>query len=111
MHPLVKNVPLLKVLCELKGYQRQILLEALDTNSTKTIKKSLALLLKKGHKLKCRDKIQSCIKANKKCLGIILSPSGQSLKRTKKELVSLGGNPLLLLLASALPLILDLIKK
>lgn len=111
MKHLREQLPLLQVLSELKGYQRQIIIDALDSKGCAALKSCLKLVATKGSKLGCANKLRKCVSANRKSFDNILYKKGRSQSVTRREIARVGGNPLLFILSAAIPLILDLIKK
>lgn len=105
------HLPLLHVLKTLKPYQRQIIIDHLDDDSCDSLTYCLSTVVKQVDKLKSKKKLQGCVKANKKQFCKILSPAKtKKLRQGKKRaLTQVGGNPLGLILSTAIPLLLSLI--
>jgi len=108
-----KYLPLIQVLKELKPYQRQILVEHLDEDACKTLGFCVSTVLKKGGGLSNRNQIKCCVKSNKLLIGKIIKPNKTKREGKAKQqaLALFGGNPLALILSTAIPILLDLIRK
>ena len=101
-----KIITLLQVLKELKGYQRQIILDHLDDASCAAVSESILYLLKKGASKD--SKLKRCMSQNKVCLRSIIN--NKSTKKRKRALAKVGGGPLGFMLSSVLPLLVNLIS-
>ncbi len=103
-------LPLLFVLSELKEYQRQIVLEALNEKSNQAIVGAITYLLKHGsHGVREKQAVIDCIRENKKDIHHLLSKKSLSLR--KKKLAKFGGGPLGLILSAVIPLLLKTLLK
>ena len=102
-----KYIPLLQILSEMKGYQRQIILDHLDNESCVAVSDSILHLLKKTKNN--NPSIKKCVAENKRCFKSILNDKNK--KKKKRALAKVGGGPLGLILSSVVPLLVDLIVK
>jgi len=114
MHPskLRTYLPLIQVLKELKPYQRQLVVEHLDSEACQTLGFCLSTVLQKGSNLSNKNQIKCCVKANKVLIGKILKPpkSKKGQKAKQQALTLFGGSPLALILTTAIPMLLNLLK-
>ena len=101
-----KYIPLLQILSEVKGYQRQIILDHLDHESCSALSDSILHLLKKTSN---NAPIKKCLAENKQCFKSILN--GKNKKKKKRALAKVGGGPLGLILSSVIPLLINFIAK
>ncbi len=104
-------IPLLHVLKSLKSADRVIILAHLDDHTRDAIYKTVSNVLKSKrvpiqNRIHLRDNLGS-FKSDFRCL---ISKDSSSVQK-KKKLTQLGGNPLSLILDTALPLMLDLFPK
>ena len=109
MTVLTDNIALAQVLSELKNYQRQIILQYLDDKGCNVIKSYADLILHKGHKSPAQKKIKRLIETNKNDLYDVMMTT--SKKKSKSKIAKIGGNPLALILSTAIPLVVELLKK
>lgn len=110
MRPAVrKHIPLLYVLNQLKDYERQIIIDSLDEEATQAIERCVTTVLQKKRKLGGgqQEKLQTCIQQNSEGFGNILKRGKGRTKR--RELARLGGNPLAMIIATALPMLMKLL--
>lgn len=106
------HLPLMQVLKKLKHYERQIIVDHLDDKACRSLKKCLQTVLKQGKKVpeKERSKLTRCFRRHKPLFTKLLAGSGAGFG-DKRTLARLGGNPLALILSTAIPLLLDLFHK
>lgn len=114
-----KNIPLFQILKELKNYQRQIIIDHLDDESCSSLSSCIATVLLNGEKIRNKNEIKSCLKNNKCHFQKILSSHRKAKSRNikkkaspfskKRALARIGGNPLQLILSTAIPLLLELL--
>lgn len=106
------HLPLIQVLKKLKHYERQIIVDHLDDKACRSLKKCLQTVLKQGQKVpeSERSKLSRCFKRHKPLFTKLLSEGGGGC-RDKRTLARLGGNPLALILSTAIPLLLNLFRK
>ena len=104
------HLPLMQVLKKLKHYERQIVIDHLDDKACLELKNSLHTVLTKKSKVPEaeRAKLKRCLKQNHALFSKLLTPKTGKCSQ-KKTLARLGGNPLALILSSAIPLLLNLI--
>ena len=113
-----KHIPLFQILKELKPYQRQIILDHLDNDSCESLSYCIATVLKsKNKKISDQNKkeLGSCIKDNKSLIIRILKEGKGSSHRQhlskKRALAKIGGNPLGLILTTAIPILMELLNR
>lgn len=117
--PKIKHhLPLLSVLQKLGANERQILVDHLDKDACDTLQFCLTKVLQEGKKR--RKKTQSnlmtkLVRENQSNFECILGVCGKKKKKlTHKQkrlaLAKIGGNPLALILSTAIPLLLNMIK-
>lgn len=112
MKGLKDKIPLFHVLRELKPYQRQLILDHLDSKSCRSIISCVKCVLKAGKSKKSKDvQLQKCIKQHHQVFAKLLSSSKKGKKSSARMLARVGGNPLGLILGAAIPLIMNLFKK
>ena len=106
------HLPLLQVLRQLKNYERQIVVDHLDAQACGALKKCLQTVLKGKKKVSAveQDKLGRCLKRHKLLFSQALSAKGGAGSE-RKALAKLGGNPLALVLSTAIPLLLQLLSK
>lgn len=107
-----RHLPLMQVLAKLKHYERQIVVDHLDEAGCKALKVCLKTVLRKKTKVpeSLKPKLGRCFKQHRHLFAKLLADrSGGSAG--KKTLARLGGNPLALILSTAIPLLLDLIRR
>ena len=112
MTRLKKHLPLLQVLKEMKGYQRQIIVDHLDIHACDALSDCISTVIKKRNVISSRKKkkLSPIIKANRKILAQVIGTNKTNafLKKRKRNLAKIGGNPLLSILTTAIPLLLGL---
>ncbi len=108
-----KHLPLIQVLKEIKPYQRQIVVDHLDDDACQSLGFCVSTVLSQGNSLINRKQVKCCVKANKSTIkNIIKSPKTKKQRQAKKHaLAAFGGGPLALILSTAIPLLLNLLKK
>lgn len=114
MKQLKTHLPLFQVLKELKAYQRQIVIDHLDSKSCNSLSSCIKSVLKQGPKIKKNKKqLQLHIRQNQKELSRLFSNSKKkkSYHSKKKILARIGGNPLALILSTAIPMLMNLFRK
>ena len=109
-----KHLPLMQVLKELKNYQRQIVLDHLEPSACDSLVKCISTVLKHGNNSKKlnsqkKGKLRAIVKKNKKNFAKIISKSARKNVK-KRALAQMGGNPLALVLSTAIPIILELMR-
>lgn len=107
-------IPLLQVLKEMKGYQRQIILSHLDNKSLELICDGVGCVFKKHPQQidsRVRKKVFGVARQNRKKLQLLMSGRQKNLSSKKRALIQLGGNPLALILSTAIPLLMNLFRK
>jgi Mg/Co/Ni transporter MgtE len=106
-----KVLPFLQVLRELRPGQRSILLSHLDDESCEMVYEAVANVLKNSKVTAAkRRRLKKALEPHKKCLRTLISKkSSKSTKR--KNLAAVGGFPIGTILATALPILLDLFTK
>ena len=104
-------IPFLQTFKDLRPNQRGILINHIDDKSCEILYEAIANVLRSprisdGQKKKLRRALQ----AHKSCLrSLISSKTSKTVKR--KKLQQIGGFPLATILATAVPLVLDLLMK
>ena len=102
------HLPLLQILKEMKGYQRQIVVDHLNPKATRCLKNCITLVLKKKPKNKkavTNQTLKKHIQQNQQAFKHLLSSNG---KNTNRMLARVGGNPLATILSTAIPLLMSL---
>jgi hypothetical protein len=104
-----KVLPFLQVLKQLRPGQRSILLSHLDNESCEMVYEAVANVLKNPKVTPAkRRQLKKALAPHKKCLRSLVSKKRSSgLKR--KDLASVGGFPLGLVLSTAIPLLLNML--
>jgi len=108
-----KHIPLFQVLKELKDYQRQIIVDHLDDSTCKSLANCIASVLRKSRRISHHQKqqIKRAVRIHQKFLKKIISaegsPKNSGSKRLKTSLTRIGGEPLGLLLSTAIPLLVE----
>ena len=110
----VLHLPLYQIIAELPPAKRQILLQHLDAKSTGALARALKDLLGRRRDqavipARLRRGIVRAVHANRPAFKTIVSRGGVNARR--EALASVGGNPLALLLSTAIPLVLGEILK
>lgn len=114
--PQVKqHLPLLSVLRKLGQDERQIVVDHLDKNACNTLQFCLSKVLKEGKKSKKTAKLMTkLVRENKKNFETILGLGKKkklSHKQKRLALAKIGGNPLALILSTAVPLLLNMLRR
>lgn len=110
MSPTRKHIPLLYVLNQLKDYERQIIVDSLDSEATAAIERCVRTALVKKKRGGGQDQLQAHIRQNKEGFGRILKKGGKAQTK-RRELARLGGNPLATIITTALPLLVKAVAK
>lgn len=109
------HLPLLSVLQKLEASDRQILVDHLDKESFDTLQFCLKKILQEGKKKKKKsESLTNLVREHHLTFESILglgSKKKKSFKQKRLALAKIGGNPLALILSSALPLLINLLKK
>lgn len=104
-------IPFLQTFKDLRPNQRSILIGHIDDKSCEILYEAIANVLRSprisdGQ----RKKLRKILQAHKSCLrSLISNKTSRTLKR--KKLQQIGGFPLATILATAVPLVLDLLMK
>ncbi len=101
--------PLLLVLSELKNYQRQIILEALNSKNDKAVRKAICFFLKHAKSPSDKEKVLQCMEGNKKDF-LHLVKNIHDPSKSKKHLTRIGGSLVGSILNSLIPILLKKIK-
>ena len=112
MAHLRRHIPLLQVLNELKGYQRQIVIDHLDLSSCNALAQCVTTTLHKGQSsAKNKKRIGRIIKENKSLFSSIIGTRNckKNCQKKKKALARVGGNALKAILSTGIPLLLSLL--
>ena len=112
MAQLRRHIPLLQVLKELTGYQRQIVMDHLDLSSCNALAHSVSTVLHKGQSsVKNKKRIARLIRANKSLFSDIVGTRicKKNCQKKKRALARVGGNPLGAILSTGIPLLLSLL--
>lgn len=105
-------LPLLQVLRELSPKQQSIILGHLDDKSCATLCTTIRRVIQ-SKKLSDPEKrnLQRVLSSHKHCLRSLCNSKSVHSSSRRRNLQKLGGNPLLYILSTAIPLLLDIFKK
>ena len=106
-----KLLPFLQVLKELRPVQRNILLAHIDDKSCEMIYEAISNVLQNSKvSYGSRKRLKKALQPHKRCLRTLISKTC-SRSRKRKYLTKIGGFPLGTILATAIPLLLNLFTR
>lgn len=106
----IKNhMALFHVLHKLKNFERQIILDHLDSTACDSLSNCIKIVLKKKKKLSPaqKAKVKKIISDHRQTFDNVLNKK----RKRKRDLAKLGGFPFAFLLSTAIPLLINLLKK
>lgn len=107
---MVYTLPFLQILSEMSPNQRTIILGHLDQKSCETLCSTIRSVVKSTKlKKQVKNQLQKHLTPHKACLRSLCKT--KTFPSQRRSLQKLGGNPLMLILASALPLLLNKLAK
>ena len=108
---LSKLLPFLKVLNDINGQNRTILLSHINSESCSDLCETISNVLKNPSMGESeRKRLRKMLSPHKQCLRSLVKKN-QSVKQKQKKLQKIGGSPLGVILSSAIPLLLDILVK
>lgn len=104
-------LPFLQIVGELHPSKRQILIPLLNDRACQALSHCVKLVLEEGKATAAPNvvkRLKKCLTKNKLEFKHILDSDKKSVQR--KALTTIGGNPLAFLIASAIPMLVNLLK-